>query len=418
MRPQTFLPAILILVCTLSACESVYSNTIVRMESSLGDIYVELFDQDAPVTVANFLNYVRRGDYDQSFIHRSAVNGLGQPFIIQGGGYRYINNSYTNISQDPTIVNEFDPARSNLRGTIAMAKLPSGPDTASNQWFFNLNNNSANLDNQNGGFTVFGQVVGSNSDTITTNDGSSMLVVDGIAALNRYNGTSISSPYSGAWSEIPLISYVLGQNINPLENLVFINSIRETNHLLRTQDFAGNTVTLTVPSPAILTNLVASDTPNLSGMPPNVVFAEGFFSFQIIGLTPGSSTSVAIELPTDYHPNTYYMYGPTPDNASPQWYEFRYNGQTGAEFFGNNYVVLHFIDGQRGDADLLANGQITDPGAPGIAPTSASSSSGGGCSLASDIRSPSKRLDYWLILACMLAFRMLTIKPSRLSPQS
>ena len=59
------------------------------------------------------------------------------------------------------------------------------------------------------------------------------------------------------------------------------------------------------------------------------------------------------------------MYGPTPDNASPHWYEFKFDGQTGAEFSGNN-VALHFVDGARGDADLTENGQISDLGAPGI----------------------------------------------------
>jgi cyclophilin family peptidyl-prolyl cis-trans isomerase len=97
------------------------------------------------------------------FLHR-CVPG----FIVQGGGYAILDPAshetfaqYWNVPNYGVITNEFNVGRviSNVYGTIAMAKLPTNPDSASNQWFFNLANNSANLDNQNGGFTVFGKVV-------------------------------------------------------------------------------------------------------------------------------------------------------------------------------------------------------------------------------------------------------------------
>ena len=62
-------------------------------------------------------------------------------------------------------------------------------------------------------------------------------------------------------------------------------------------------------------------------------------------------------------PQTYYKYGKTPDNRQDHWYEFSYDGQTGAEVVGNT-VVLHFVDGKRGDHDLEENGRIGDPGGP------------------------------------------------------
>ena len=61
----------------------------------------------------------------------------------------------------------------------------------------------------------------------------------------------------------------------------------------------------------------------------------------------------------------YYKYGPTHAQPAPHWYAFMYDGQTGAEIFDNR-IVLHFMDGQRGDNDLWSNGIIVDPGAPGL----------------------------------------------------
>src|ERR1041385_8334799 len=130
--------------------------TTVRMRTSLGDIDIELMDTAAPASVANFLSYVTSGAYVNSFIHRSVPG-----FIIQGGGYGWdssVNRVYS-VPANAPVVNEFSPTRSNKRGTIAMAKLGNNPNSATNQWFFNLADNSANLDNQNGGFTVFGHLL-------------------------------------------------------------------------------------------------------------------------------------------------------------------------------------------------------------------------------------------------------------------
>ena len=130
------------------------------------DINVLLFDQNgdgAPITVNNFINYVDDGDYVNSIIHRLVSN-----FVIQGGGFvvddfnNFNNINITTVPTDPPIVNEFSRQRSNIRGTIAMAKQGGNPDSATSQWFFNLANNSANLNSQNGGFTVFGKVLSAN----------------------------------------------------------------------------------------------------------------------------------------------------------------------------------------------------------------------------------------------------------------
>ena len=136
------------------------SASIVRMQTALGVIDVKLYDVATPLTVTNFLSYVKSGAYNNSFIHRSVPN-----FIVQGGGYNWVS-SVQPIATKAMVKNEYSASRSNLRGTIAMAKQGGNPDSATSQWFFNLVNNAANLDNQNGGFTVFGKVLNQGMDVV------------------------------------------------------------------------------------------------------------------------------------------------------------------------------------------------------------------------------------------------------------
>ncbi len=96
------------------------SATIVRMVTNLGSFNVELYDTEAPITVTNFLYYVNKGDYSGTVIHRSVPG-----FVIQGGGYVFVNSFiqyFYDFKKNPPIQNEFSPSRSNVRGTIAMAK--------------------------------------------------------------------------------------------------------------------------------------------------------------------------------------------------------------------------------------------------------------------------------------------------------
>src|SRR6185369_11330630 len=140
-------------------------NTVVafdfqRGSNALGRTYVELFDHEKPETVRNFLLYVRSGAYSNSFLHR-CVPG----FVVQGGGFSVTNpaqtdrfSTYLEVTNYGRLTNEFlvGARMTNTLGTIAMAKLGNDPNSATSQWFFNLGDNSTNLDNQNGGFTVFG----------------------------------------------------------------------------------------------------------------------------------------------------------------------------------------------------------------------------------------------------------------------
>jgi len=127
--------------------------TIVEVETSHGNFKINLHDQTTPKTVANFLKYVTDGDYDDTVVHRLLPN-----FVMQAGGFSFEGDfPLTPISTDSTVINE--PVYSSVQGTIAMAKPGTNPNGATSQWFINYKNNSSNLDTQNGGFTVFGEVI-------------------------------------------------------------------------------------------------------------------------------------------------------------------------------------------------------------------------------------------------------------------
>lgn len=158
------------------------AQTMVRLHTTQGAMDFRLLDAEAPRSVDNFLAYVRRGAYADTMIHRSV-----RSFVIQGGGYAWpATGNIARIATDPPVVNEFSAQRSNLRGTVAMAKLGSDPNSATSEWFVNLADNAANLDNQNGGFTVFARV------TVP-----GMVVADRISALRIIDarGGNPNSPF-------------------------------------------------------------------------------------------------------------------------------------------------------------------------------------------------------------------------------
>lgn len=204
---QTF--ARILLGFGLLSCAWIANATTVQIQTVLGDIEVNLFDKQTPKTVENFLAYVESGAYSDSIIHRSVPD-----FIVQGGGFEF-NEAWPPIAipQSPTVVNE--PVFSNVRGTIAMAKPGNNPNSATNQWFINLKNNSGNLDNQNGGFTVFGQVTGNG-----------MAIIDAIAALPRPYLDQINT---SVFAEIPLRDYTANDHATNVaideDHLVIVQGI-------------------------------------------------------------------------------------------------------------------------------------------------------------------------------------------------
>jgi cyclophilin family peptidyl-prolyl cis-trans isomerase len=187
------------------------AGTAVQLRTVFGDLEVELYDQQRPVTVSNFLHYVSIGSYSNTFFHR-----LVPGFVVQGGGFTVADPgtpdaAVYDVPVGPSITNEFriGPLLSNLAGTLAMAKT-SDPNSANSQFFINLADNSASLDstNNSGGFTVFGRVIGGTNllsafngfirlGSLPKGRPATNIVVDLNPALNGVN--------FGPFGEIPLL---------------------------------------------------------------------------------------------------------------------------------------------------------------------------------------------------------------------
>ena len=164
-----------------------FANPQVRLETSAGPVTVELYEDKAPQTVANFLKYVDDGFYDGTQFHR-VIRG----FMIQGGGFD--QSGQRKATRSP-IQNEADNGLSNEPGTLAMART-GNPHSATAQFFVNLVDND-NLDfsgkNARGwGYAVFGKVT----------DG--MAVVDNIAS-ERTTSQRLNGMLARDVPEVPIL---------------------------------------------------------------------------------------------------------------------------------------------------------------------------------------------------------------------
>ncbi len=177
---------------------------VAEIGTPLGSLCIELLRDDAPMHVDNFLFYLEGGLLVDTFFHRSVPG-----FVVQGGGftvgasdYEAVPNLNGTVTNEPCTLDIPDPQnpggqicseRGNERGTVALAKLSGDPNSGSTNWFVNLEDNRSNLDNQNGGFTVFGRLF----------DGS-IAVADAMAAL------PIATPDDLAWMES---AFQLGEGV-------------------------------------------------------------------------------------------------------------------------------------------------------------------------------------------------------------
>lgn len=213
--------------------------TVVQLQTVIGNIDINLFDKNTPKSVENFLTYAKAGAYSNSVIHRAETG-----FVIQGGGYTYRGSlPLEAIATNAAIVNE--PVYSNKRGTISFAKYSGNVNSATSQWFINLADNSANLDAQNGGFAVFGQV---------TSEG--MLVVDAISALNQVQ-FKITDTYT---SPVPMRNFTqadyTANKVPNGDNFVLVTAIV-------VKDATLDSAAVISPSPTL--NTLASSSGSSSG---------------------------------------------------------------------------------------------------------------------------------------------------------
>jgi peptidyl-prolyl cis-trans isomerase B (cyclophilin B) len=178
----TYLLAALISLPSYSAQSG--NKNMIKMTTSLGDIEIELYPEDAPITVKNFLEYIESGFFDGTIFHR-VIPG----FVLQGGGFTADMNQKETTAP---ITNEADNGLKNTVGTLSMARTPD-PDSATSQFFVNLVDN-AFLDfsaktQQGWGYAVFAKVT------------SGMEVVQSIAGVATGN--------VGGHSDVPLEAVVI-----------------------------------------------------------------------------------------------------------------------------------------------------------------------------------------------------------------
>ena len=214
-RVQTLGACLLALIgCAVPIQAQSANDPVYVFHTTLGDIRVQLYPDVTPNTVTNFLSYVNSGAYNSSFFHRS-VSG----FVIQGGGYTFVNGQAQTIPTNAPIALEYNLP--NTRGTIAMARS-SDPNSATTQWFFNEVDNTTKLGPSNGGgYAVFGRIV----------DSAGLAIMDKIAALPIDNA---GSPFD----TLPVIDYNGSGNIQA-SNLVIVTSITPASNWAATSVSVG-----------------------------------------------------------------------------------------------------------------------------------------------------------------------------------
>ncbi|HAW92851.1 MULTISPECIES: peptidylprolyl isomerase [unclassified Arsukibacterium] len=149
----------------------------VQLETSVGNIVLELDRSRAPITVNNFLSYVKANAYNNTVFHRLIAD-----FVVQGGGY---NRQFAEIEQGKTIFNESGNGLKNQYGTIAMARL-TDPHSASSQFYINLADNDSLDPGSRWGYAVFGRVI------------------SGFDVLDKLNALQTETSEKLGWPDVPV----------------------------------------------------------------------------------------------------------------------------------------------------------------------------------------------------------------------
>ena len=314
-------------------------GTAVRINVQVGNVTsgfidLALADQQTPQTVANFLTYINGGYFQDNIIHRSVAG-----FIIQGGEYYftdYANDKLAYVAVGPAVQNE--PGISNVAGTIAMAKVSGNVNSATNQWFINMADNSSNLDNQNGGFTVFGRVIGSG-----------MTVANTVNGLPTYNGTG----YAPDWTDIPLTA-ANGNNTSFVRTSMAVvpavtYNVTSGNTSLVTASLSGNMLTLTPSSTNTGSTNVTVTTTDLEGgvLQTNIsVSVVGTFDNLTASYSlSGNAANITATPANDGMPNlTKYAFGGNPLTAQrpPGLPQIQSDGG-GITFYQQQQTSLNYV---------------------------------------------------------------------------
>lgn len=239
-------------------------NSRVRIDTNFGSIFLDLFDNQSPGHVNNFINYITSNRYDSSIFHRLGGFLHGDPNtrdVLQGGQFRF---NRANNNSTLTQIQTFSAIRDavlipNVAGTIAMAKLNSA-NSATSQFFFNLIDNTDALSPQqqgNGGFTVFGKI-----------DPASQPVLNALAALNVQDKSSFNS----SLSDLPLRDSATGAfpGTTAASDYAFVTDVvvvrrARANVEAMTYKVIGNTNSTLVRSLLNKNNLTLDYAPNATG---------------------------------------------------------------------------------------------------------------------------------------------------------
>lgn len=252
--------SITLLASTSIATTDCYAVEVIRADFEFQGINhpvdIALFDNISGGTVSNFLSYVDDGSYNNLLINRNAPG-----FVIQAGAYTFdpflndgsfsydgnlqFNGGLQQVPSKGDITNEFK--LSNLRGTLAMARVGGQVDSANSQWFINLTDNDF-LDTVDEGFTVFGEVLGNGMNSI-----------DLVSAISVYDISSEIDPTGdlpGAFVSVPLVDYLISSTISDItkSNLVIVNSFEHLFNITDIIDVGDAVINTTIRKDVVIQN--------------------------------------------------------------------------------------------------------------------------------------------------------------------
>lgn len=300
------------------------------------DLTLRLFPHDAPQTVANFLTYVLDGDYDEAIFHR-----LFPGFVLQGGGFRLNRDHEVQVPRNPPVINE--PGRSNTAGTLTMAKIGGDPNSATNQFFFNLRDNNegtaeeGNLDLQNGGFTVFGQVTEPSLPALNA----LAAVPDFELSVNRGQKEDDTLTYAN----LPLVDMTVS-DFNAIDHWSDLyDHWLVIEKILLSEPTPNRPLSFSVVSishPAHLEAHLAGSTLTLEGLTAGP--AEASVTIRALDPVTGHSLDVAIPI-TLRQPNVLEQYFPGLGPDTNGWHESAWYGWFSTDDFDSTRNIFHGFHG-------------------------------------------------------------------------